>query len=168
MAISLEKLERQAPRLVSLRKTVDLTLQNRPQMQRHQAKVALALDYSGSMRGLYKNGSVQQIAERALALATAFDDDSDIDIFIFESRAHYVGTLALDNYQGGIDRLVSRYQMGSDQLCRRHASDPLALSDNKSCRSIWRWEEATHLCHFRHRRRTGFALRGRKADPRCL
>lgn len=113
MAISLDKLQSQSPGLVNLRKSVDTALSQHVELKNHTAKIALALDYSGSMSSLYNNGTVQALAERVLALGTAFDDDGDIDIFIFESSAHYVGTLSINNYQGGIGRLLSKYSMGS-------------------------------------------------------
>jgi len=113
MAISLDKLQSQSPGLVNLRKSVDTVLSHHVELKNHTAKIALALDYSGSMSSLYNNGTVQALAERVLALGTAFDDDGDIDIFIFESSAHYVGTLSINNYQGGIGRLLSKYSMGS-------------------------------------------------------
>lgn len=113
MAISLDKLQSQSPGLVNLRKSVDTALSQHVELKNHTAKIALALDYSGSMSSLYNNGTVQTLAERVLALGTAFDDDGDIDIFIFESSAHYVGTLSINNYQGGIGRLLSKYSMGS-------------------------------------------------------
>ncbi|MBB1073133.1 VWA domain-containing protein [Rhodoferax sp. 4810] len=126
MAISLDKLQTKAPQLVDLRKSVDSTLKNHSSLTGHVAKVALALDYSGSMTSLYDNGWVQKLAERVLALGTAFDDDGDIDIFIFESKAYYVGVLSIDNYQGGVNRLLAKYHMGSTnyaavmQLIRNH------------------------------------------------
>lgn len=113
MAISLQKLQDQAPQLVDLRKSVDAKMHGNPVMEGHAAKVALALDYSGSMAALYRSGAVQKLAERVLALATAFDDDGDIDVFIFATKAHYVGALGIGNYQNGVDRLLLKYRMGS-------------------------------------------------------
>ena len=113
MSISLEKLQHEAPALVSLRQSVDQAITQHVGLANHVAKVALALDYSGSMGSLYQNGSVQALAEKVLALGTAFDDDGEIDVFIFESHAHYVGSLSIGNYRDGIQRLLSRYSMGS-------------------------------------------------------
>lgn len=136
MAISIDKLESKAPQLVELRKAVDSKIQKNSEMQGHVAKVALVLDYSGSMSNLYRSGSVQKLAERVLALGTAFDDDGEIDIFIFESNAHYVGSLGITNYVNGINRLVSKYQMGSTnysdamRLVRKHYKSNAGLVSN--------------------------------------
>lgn len=132
MGISLEKLQQQAPTLVDLRKSVDTALTQHAGLKNHVAKVALALDYSGSMSSLYQNGSVQALAEKVLALATAFDDDGEIDVFIFESHAHYVGSLSIANYRDGIQRLLSNYSMGStnyaaviDLIRQHYHSEPV-------------------------------------------
>lgn len=131
MAISLEKLQQQAPSLVNLRKSLDSTLHRHAGLTNHIAKVALALDYSGSMSDLYANGSIQALAEKVLALGTVFDDDGEIDVFIFESSAHYVGSLSIANYQQGIQRLLANHRMGStnyaaviDLIRKHYRSEP--------------------------------------------
>lgn len=126
MGISLEKLQQQAPNLVNLRQSVDSALHNHTGLVNHVAKVALALDYSGSMSSLYENGAIQALAEKVLALGTAFDDDGEIDVFIFESNAYYVGSLSIANYREGVKRLLANYRMGSTnyaaviELIRKH------------------------------------------------
>ncbi|RZS86894.1 TerF-like vWA domain-containing protein [Motilibacter rhizosphaerae] len=129
MAVSLDKLEAQAPGLVSLAKTANVSLQKRD-LTGHTAKMALALDFSGSMRKLYQDGTVQRLAERVLALATRLDDDGAIDVFLFHSSAEYAGELTLDNYQNGVDRLVEGRRMGTTnyaavmRLIREHYKSP--------------------------------------------
>ena len=78
-----------------------------------KAKVALLMDYSGSMRSAYKEGVVQAIAERALALAAQFDDDQAIDVFFFGTQAWYAGEITLEDYAGAIDRLTAGRHMGT-------------------------------------------------------
>lgn len=112
MAISLDKIEELAPGLVPTARTAIDVIAERG-LTGQPAKVAVCLDYSISMQGLYASGVVQEITERALALGTQFDDDGDIDVYAFESRAHYLGTLNLTNYRGGVDRLLKGRSMGS-------------------------------------------------------
>lgn len=112
MPISLEKLATQAPTLVSLAKEARTSLDSHG-LDGHRAKVALCLDYSGSMQGLYRSGEVQALAERVLALATQIDDDGAIDVFAFESRAHYLGELTITDFAGGVDRLTRSLRWGS-------------------------------------------------------
>jgi stress response protein SCP2 len=48
-----------------------------------RARVAVALDASGSMRRLYKDGTVAEIVERMAAIALQVDDDAALDAWIF-------------------------------------------------------------------------------------
>lgn len=112
MPVSFEKLEKHAPGLVSLAKKAQFNL-SKYGLEGHQAKVALAIDFSGSMRSLYRSGQVQALAERVLALGTQLDDDGAIDVFVFDSDADYLGELTLNDYVGGIDRLTRGRRMGT-------------------------------------------------------
>jgi hypothetical protein len=112
VAISLDKVQAKAPELVSLVKQADSAL-GRYGLGGEIAAAALCLDYSGSMHRRYKSGEVQALAEKALALATRFDDDGAIDVFAFDSSAVYLGQLTLDDYKGGIDRLLKGRRMGT-------------------------------------------------------
>jgi hypothetical protein len=94
-----------------------------------QAKVALCLDHSGSMRPLYAKGLVQRLAERVLALATQLDDDGAIDVFLFDTSAVHAGQLRLDEHDGAVDRLRAGRRMGTTdyagamRLVREHFAD---------------------------------------------
>ena len=65
------------------------------------------------MRNEYRNGSMQRLAEKALALATQLDDDGAIDLFLFDSTAEYVGEVTLANFRNIIDKLTSGRRMGT-------------------------------------------------------
>lgn len=112
MGISLIKIEQEAPELLSLAKKADSAVsQNR--LRGQKSKVALALDFSGSMRNDYRNGSMQRLAEKVLALATQLDDDGAIDLFLFDTTAEYVGEVTLKNFRNIIDKLTSGRRMGT-------------------------------------------------------
>jgi len=111
MALSFQKLEQQAPELVSLAKKAQFNL-NKHGLEGQPAKVALCLDHSGSMRGVYASGQIQTFAERVLALATQLDDDGAIDVFFFGTEAWYAGELGLTDYRGGVDRLREGRHLG--------------------------------------------------------
>lgn len=106
------KIEKQAPALVSLAKKAQFAV-SKHGLDGEVAKVALCIDHSGSMRRMYRDGVVQRTAERILAVATQFDDDGAVDVFAFDSRADFLGELTLDDYTGGIDRLLAGRQMGT-------------------------------------------------------
>ncbi|WP_018640167.1 VWA domain-containing protein [Parafrankia elaeagni] len=111
MPMSMAKIEAGAPGLLSLAKDARSRLAKQA-LDGEQAKVALCVDHSGSMRALYTKGVVQRLAERALALATQFDDDGAIDVFIFDTGAVHAGELRIADYIGGVDRLRAGRRMG--------------------------------------------------------
>lgn len=98
MALDLDKIEREAPELLSLAKTSKLNL-DKYELSNHTARVALMLDISGSMDDLYRSNKVHELVKRALPLALQFDDDGQIDVFCFNSRAYEVGEYGLSNYK---------------------------------------------------------------------
>ncbi|PLT30695.1 vWA domain-containing protein [Peribacillus deserti] len=65
------------------------------------ARVGLVLDISGSMRKLYKNGTVQKVVEKILAVASQFDDDGTLDVWVYDnefSRLKPVTEIDFNNY----------------------------------------------------------------------
>ena len=121
-----KKLERQAPQLVSLAKKATVSLE-KVGLAQHVAKVALCLDISASMSGLYHSGAIQKFAEKVLALGTRFDDDGAIDIFLFGARAHNAGEMNVDNFADFIAQIQRQYPLegGTDyaramKLIRQH------------------------------------------------
>lgn len=68
-----------------------------------KAQVAVAFDISGSMRGLYSNGTVQDAAERILALACRFDDNQNLDTWTFSGGADALNAITLENYATFVD-----------------------------------------------------------------
>ncbi|MGD2181415.1 VWA domain-containing protein [Lusitaniella coriacea] len=110
MAISLEKLEKEAPKLIDLAKKADISLK-KANLSEHNAKVALCLDISGSMSQLYYSGKIQQFAEKILALGCRFDDDGSIDIFLFGANAHIPGEMTLQNFNNFIGDIQQKYPL---------------------------------------------------------
>lgn len=107
--ISLEKkAEQTAPQLVSLVKRAAVSLEKRG-LGEHTARVALCLDISGSMAHLYRSGKIQQLCERILALGLRFDDDGQVDVFLFGREGHEAGVMELENVRDYTDQLLRRY-----------------------------------------------------------
>jgi vWA found in TerF C terminus len=110
--ISLEKqlADRGDHNLLDLTKRAAVSLEKRG-LGEHTARVALCLDISGSMSGLYRSGKVQALVERVLALGLRFDDNAEVDVFLFGARAHEAGTVGLDSYQGWTQRMQAHWPL---------------------------------------------------------
>lgn len=107
-------------RNVEIEKRVDLvkktiSLQKEPVPDR--ARIALVLDYSGSMRRLYNNGTVQSVIERVLPLALQFDDDGELDVWLFENSFKRIKSININNYNNYIEneKILKKYNMGGTQ-----------------------------------------------------
>lgn len=112
MGVRLSKIEEKAPELLSLAKKAEFSL-SKYGLGETKAKVALVLDYSGSMANEYRSGAMQRLSEKVLSLGAQLDDDGAIDFFVFDSHAAYLGEITLDDYKGSIDRLTSGRRMGT-------------------------------------------------------
>jgi hypothetical protein len=97
-AISLDKLP---PSLANLAKTAAVSLEKKG-LTGQRAAVYLVMDHSGSMRPFYADGSMQRLADQALALSANLDDDGQVPLIYFGSRVDHDRSLSLDNYRGVI------------------------------------------------------------------
>ncbi len=101
--------------VVSLTKTVvDLSKKNNVDLGSTKAKVVVALDYSGSMRGLYGNGTVQDTLNRLVPIGLTFDDNGSIDVYLFENGCRKFEDLTIENYADYVNEVIlsSDYSMG--------------------------------------------------------
>ena len=110
MGVSLSKEE--AVKKISLRKEKVVSLSKEKNLEGVRARVALVLDFSGSMDGLFKNGTVQDVIERLVPLALNFDDNGTLDFWIFDNGFHRLDGITLDNFYGLADRVRKKYHMG--------------------------------------------------------
>jgi hypothetical protein len=109
--IQLEKrIEQEAPQLISLIKKAQVSLE-KSGLGEHRAKVCLCLDISASMSGLYSKGQIQAFVERIVALACRFDDDGEVDVFLFGQKCHRAPVITLRNYQQYIGHLIEHFPL---------------------------------------------------------
>jgi len=126
-SVDLEKRVAQAaPQLVNLVKSAAVSLE-KAGLAQHRAKVCLVLDISGSMSALYSKGLVQKFAERILALGCRFDDDGEIDVFLFGRNVHQGEAMGLSNWSNYIKGIITRHPLEGDtrygaaiEAVRRH------------------------------------------------
>jgi hypothetical protein len=113
MPIELTKLQATAPGLVDLYKKARVSL-DKHRLGGERAAVYLVIDHSRSMSRYFKDGSVQGLAERVLALAAHFDDDGTVPVVFFDSDARQSVEISVYDYAGSIDRIkAAAGKMGS-------------------------------------------------------
>ncbi|MFI6643733.1 vWA domain-containing protein [Streptomyces sp. NPDC050504] len=105
-AISLRKVEETAPALVSLYKSAGASL-HRHGLGEERAAVYLVLDYSGSMREYYRDGVVQDFADRVLGLSANLDDDGRVPVVFFSTDVDAVTDITLENHGGRVAEIVA-------------------------------------------------------------
>lgn len=105
--IDLKKIELRKNSVIDLKKNSGLGADSK-------AQVVLALDFSGSMLGLYKNGTVQEVVEKLLPFGLAFDDNGEIDFYLFDDKSKKMPeNITLKNLDGYINsKVIGKYNMG--------------------------------------------------------
>ncbi|MEU1039514.1 VWA domain-containing protein [Streptomyces sp. NPDC005907] len=104
--IGLTEVAETAPALVSLYKTAGVSL-TKNGLDGQRAAVYLVVDYSGSMKPYYKDGSVQALADRVLGLAAHFDDDGTVPVVFFSTGIDAVTDIALAGHRGRIEQITA-------------------------------------------------------------
>lgn len=97
--ISLEKSK------VVLEKTiVDLSKKSKISLNVHKAKVAVVMDKSGSMHCDFYNGNVQALLTRLLPLALKFDDNGELEVFVFDTNCKLITpSMTINNFSSYVN-----------------------------------------------------------------
>ncbi|MEV6196447.1 VWA domain-containing protein [Streptomyces sp. NPDC051920] len=104
--ISLTKMEETAPALVGPYRSAGVSL-TKHGLSGQRAAVYLVVDYSGSMKPYYDDGSVQALADRVLGLSAHLDDDGTVPVVFFSTDVDAVTDIALDNHRGRIGHIAA-------------------------------------------------------------
>lgn len=72
----------------------------------HRARVFVVIDRSGSMRTLYRSGAVQEVLTRLLPLALKFDDNGELEVYIFNNHYTKMPSMNLDNYENYVEEEI--------------------------------------------------------------
>lgn len=98
--------------VVSLSKcVVDLSKKEDVDLGVQRARVAIVLDYSGSMTSLYKNGTVQNTLTRLVPLGLQFDDNGSLDFYLFSSNYKKLPDVNVSNYDNYIGSVIRKSGM---------------------------------------------------------
>lgn len=57
------------------------------------------MDYSGSMSGEFRDGTVQRLTEKLFPLALEFDDNGELDFYLFSNGSDKRPSVTMKNYQ---------------------------------------------------------------------
>ncbi|WP_460064508.1 vWA domain-containing protein [Streptomyces sp. YKOK-I1] len=106
VAISLSKVQETAPALVNLYKSAGVSL-TKHGLDGQRAAVYLVVDYSGSMKPYYQDGSVQALADRVLGLSAHLDDDGRVPVVFFSTDVDAVTDIELASHQGRVERIAA-------------------------------------------------------------
>lgn len=90
---------------------VDLSKTSRVDLSKHTARVALAMDYSGSMSNLFDNGSVQKTITRLLPIALKFDDDGELESWLFSNKEEKLNPITVNNYKDYVEKVMKKAKM---------------------------------------------------------
>lgn len=90
---------------------IDMSKPGKINMTKHNAQVALVEDYSGSMNGLFKNGAVQRVVTRLLPIALKFDDNGELESWLFSNGSEKLTSVTADNYKDYVKEVMLRANM---------------------------------------------------------
>lgn len=81
------------------------------------ARVAVVMDFSGSMEILYRNGTVQAILDRLLPVAMQFDDNGEMEVWLFSNNCVRMPDISLNNYYDYLQNegVMRKYRMSGTQ-----------------------------------------------------
>lgn len=90
---------------------IDMSKPGKIDMTKHIARVAVVEDYTGSMAGMYRDGTVQEVTERLLPIALKFDDNGEMESWIFANNYRKLAPVTIDNYEGYVKNVIMRSGM---------------------------------------------------------
>ena len=90
---------------------INMSKDNKIDMTKHVARVALAMDYSGSMSNLFHNGSVQETISRLLPISLRFDDNGELESWLFSNGSERLTAVTKDNYSTYVKKVMNKAKM---------------------------------------------------------
>lgn len=94
------------------RHIVRLKKEGKVDLTKHRTRVFVVVDRSGSMNGLFKNGSVQNTLTRLLPLALRFDDNGELEVYVFDHECSQLSPMTINNYENYVEDEILRKGYG--------------------------------------------------------
>ena len=91
---------------ISLKKNVASIVLEKKKLTGVVAKVGIVLDITGSMRKLYREGVVQEVVERVLAVASQFDDDGSLDVWVYDNEFSRLPAVTEKDFIGYVEKYI--------------------------------------------------------------
>lgn len=109
MALDLQK--------INIRKDIILNLTKEKGIQNQKAQVFLCMDISGSMTNMYRSGHVQDVIERIVPIALQFDDNGELDLYMFSDTCKkHKNNVTLKNLEGFVkNEILTNYSFGGTE-----------------------------------------------------
>lgn len=93
--------------IINLSKKTGINLEN------HRARVCIVMDKSGSMQYNFLNGNVQNCLTRLLPLALKFDDNGELEVFLFNTICTKETPMDFNNYSNYVDVEIIQNKKGA-------------------------------------------------------
>lgn len=90
---------------------IDMSKPGKINMTKHIARVALVEDYTGSMTDMYRDGTVQEVTNRLLPIALKFDDNGEMESWIFANSYRKLAPVTIDNHEDYVKNVIMRSGM---------------------------------------------------------
>ena len=90
---------------------IDMSKSGKTNMTNHTARVALAMDYSGSMSNMFSNGSIQDVITRLLPIALKFDDNGELESWLFSEGQEKLSPVTAYNYENYVRNVMMKSGM---------------------------------------------------------
>jgi len=86
-------------------------------IENQKAQVVLCMDISGSMEDMYRSGHVQDVIERLVPVAMQFDDNGEMELYLFQTRCKkHPNNVTLKNVDGLVKREIwDKYEFGGTE-----------------------------------------------------
>ncbi|MEG6546135.1 VWA domain-containing protein [Acinetobacter bereziniae] len=100
--VVMDKIQNTIPHLVDITKKSLIRLEKKNLLD-VKTRVALVLDYSGSMHQQYIKGDVQKVLDRIMPLAVNFDDDGSFECWAFAEKSLRLSNVTLNNLENFVN-----------------------------------------------------------------